>query len=119
QRSSSTRRTAWWRRSSSRTGCRLAAELATARRRPAALGLRAGRPALAVGLATAYLSLIVLLPLAAVVSKAFDHGLGAFWTAVSGREAFAALKLTVGISLIVAVLNAVAGTAIAWVLVRD
>jgi sulfate/thiosulfate transport system permease protein len=89
------------------------------RRRPAGIRLRAGRPALAVGLATAYLSLIVLLPLAAVVSKAFDHGLGAFWTAVSGPEAVAALKLTLVASAIVAVVNAVAGTAIAWVLVRD
>jgi sulfate transport system permease protein len=77
------------------------------------------RPALAVGLATTYLSVIVLLPLAAVVSKGFDHGLGAFWTAVSGREAAAALKLTIGASLVVAAVNAVAGTAIAWMLVRD
>jgi sulfate transport system permease protein len=38
---------------------------------------------------------------------------------VSGREAVAALKLTIGASVIVAVINAVAGTAIAWVLVRD
>src|SRR5207248_8539416 len=58
-------------------------------------------------------------PLAAVVSKAFDHGWSAFWTAVSGREAFAALKLTLGLSIAVAAVNAVAGTAIAWVLVRD
>jgi sulfate transport system permease protein len=77
------------------------------------------RPALAVGLAATYLSVIVLLPLAAVVSKAFDHGLGAFWTAVSGHEAAAALKLTIGASLVVAAVNALAGTAIAWVLVRD
>jgi sulfate transport system permease protein len=61
----------------------------------------------------------VLLPLAAVLSKAFQHGLGAFWTAVSGREAVAALELTLVASLVVAAVNAVAGTAIAWVLVRD
>jgi sulfate/thiosulfate transport system permease protein len=61
----------------------------------------------------------VLLPLAAVASKAFENGLDAFWTAVSGREAVAALKLTVVASLVVAAVNAVAGTAIAWVLVRD
>jgi sulfate transport system permease protein len=61
----------------------------------------------------------VLLPLAAVVSKAFDKGFGAFWTAVTAPEAAAALRLTIVVSLIVAAVNAVAGTAIAWVLVRD
>jgi sulfate/thiosulfate transport system permease protein len=70
-------------------------------------------------MATAYLSIIVLLPLAAVVSKAFEHGWEGFWTAVSSREAASALKLTLGVSLVVAAINAVAGTAIAWVLVRD
>src|SRR3954453_4095611 len=100
----------------------LAADAAiTARRRclPAGIPLRAGRPALAVGLATAYLSVVVLLPLAAVTSKAFEHGFDSFWTAVTSREAAAALKLTLGVSLVVAAINAVAGTAIAWVLVRD
>jgi sulfate/thiosulfate transport system permease protein len=62
---------------------------------------------------------VVLLPLAAVTSKAFDRGFDTFWTAVTSREAAAALKLTLGVSLIVAAINAVAGTAIAWVLVRD
>jgi sulfate transport system permease protein len=66
-----------------------------------------------------YLSLIVLLPLAAVLSKSFDGGAGAFWDAVSGREAVSALKLTVLLSLAVAAVNAVTGTLIAWVLVRD
>ncbi|MFL5885233.1 MAG: sulfate ABC transporter permease subunit CysT [Thermoleophilaceae bacterium] len=62
---------------------------------------------------------MVLLPLAAVASKAFSHGLAAFWTAVTGPEALAALKLTLVVSLLVAAVNAVAGTAIAWVLMRD
>jgi sulfate transport system permease protein len=66
-----------------------------------------------------YLSLIVLLPLAAVAVRSMDGGLGGFWDAVSGREAVAALKLTVIVSLIVALINAVSGTLIAWVLVRD
>ena len=66
-----------------------------------------------------FLSLIVLLPLAAVTTRAFDGGLGTFWDAVSGREAVSALKLTVTLSLVVAVINAVTGTLIAWVLVRD
>jgi sulfate transport system permease protein len=66
-----------------------------------------------------YLSLIVLLPLAAVAARSLDGGLAGFWDAVSGREAVAALKLTVIVSLIVAAINAVTGTLIAWVLVRD
>jgi sulfate transport system permease protein len=66
-----------------------------------------------------YLSVIVLLPLAAVASKAFENGLGAFWTAVTAPQAVAALELTVIASLIVVVINAIFGTIIAWILVRD
>ena len=43
----------------------------------------------------------------------------AFWHAVSGPEAVAALKLTLIVSAIVVAINAVFGTLIAWVLVRD
>jgi sulfate transport system permease protein len=75
--------------------------------------------ALGRGLAGLYLSLIVLIPLAAVVSKGFENGWGGFWSAVTGPEAVAALKLTVIVSFIVVAINAVAGTVIAWVLVRD
>jgi sulfate/thiosulfate transport system permease protein len=75
--------------------------------------------ALARGTAGLYLSLIVLVPLAAVVSKAFDNGWDAFWSAVTSPEAVAALKLTVIVSFIVVAINAVSGTVIAWVLVRD
>jgi sulfate transport system permease protein len=66
-----------------------------------------------------YLSLIVLLPLAAVVDESLTNGLGSFWDAVSGTESVAALKLTVISSLIVVAINAFFGTVIAWVLVRD
>ncbi len=72
-----------------------------------------------LGVATAYLSLIVLLPLAALVWQAGQGGWAAFWDAVSSPEAVAALKLSLFVSVIVALVNAVAGTAIAWVLVRD
>jgi sulfate/thiosulfate transport system permease protein len=61
----------------------------------------------------------VLIPLAAVVARSTDDGLGAFWDAVSGRQAVASLKLTLLISIAVAAINAVAGTLVAWVLVRD
>jgi sulfate transport system permease protein len=68
---------------------------------------------------TLYLSVIVLLPLAAVVAKSLDNGTGSFWDAVTGTQSVAALKLTVVCSLIVVAINAVFGTIIAWVLVRD
>jgi sulfate transport system permease protein len=83
---------------------------------------RAGRIAGRVGgpaLAVTYLSLLVLLPLAALVTQAFSGGWSEFWSAVTQPEAVAALELTLGISAAVAVVNSVAGTVIAWVLVRD
>jgi sulfate transport system permease protein len=54
-----------------------------------------------------------------VVSKSFENGLDSFWTAVTTPQAVAALKLTLIASLIVVLVNAVFGTLIAWVLVRD
>jgi sulfate transport system permease protein len=77
------------------------------------------RPPLAQGLATLYLSLIVLLPLAALAWRSRDGGGHAFWSAVSGGEAVAALRLTLVAAFAVAAINAVAGTLLAWVLVRD
>ena len=66
-----------------------------------------------------WLSVIVLLPLAAVVAKSTDGGLGAFWDAVTNRQAIASLRLTLTMSIGVAAINAAAGTLVAWVLVRD
>jgi sulfate transport system permease protein len=67
------------------------------------------------GLVTLYLSVIVLLPLAAVVNQSLADGIGSFWDAVSQPQAIAALELTVICSLIVVVINAIFGTIIAWV----
>jgi sulfate transport system permease protein len=88
---------------------------------PARSSLRLGLagPGLTRGLVVAYLSIIVLLPLAAVVSKSFEGGLASFWDDVTGPQAIAALKLTLVASAIVVAINALAGTIIAWVLVRD
>src|SRR4051812_48884998 len=74
---------------------------------------------LGLGVATLWLSVVVLLPLAAVVVKSFDNGIGGFWDALTAPSARAALVLTVGISAIVTLINVVTGTLIAWVLVRD
>jgi len=79
----------------------------------------ADSPALGLGLGTLWLSLIVLVPLAAVVAKSTDGGASAFWASVSSRQAVDALALTLVASLLVAAINAVMGTAVAWVLVRD
>jgi sulfate transport system permease protein len=75
--------------------------------------------ALGFGLVTTYLGLIVLLPLAAVVSGSFDEGIGGFWGAVTAPQGLSALRLTFVVSLLAAAINALAGTLIAWVLVRD
>jgi sulfate transport system permease protein len=69
--------------------------------------------------AVLWLSLLVLLPLAAVVLKGTNQGLSGFWHAVSNQQSLAAIKLTVLCSLAVGVVNAVMGTIVAWVLVRD
>ena len=85
-------------------------------RRPAAVG---GVGPLGLGVATLWLSVIVLLPLAAIATRSLDNGVAGLWEAISAPAARAALVLTVGISLIVALVNVVAGTLVAWVLVRD
>ncbi len=79
----------------------------------------AGGPLIIGGLSVAWLTLIVLIPLAAVVVRSFDEGVGAFWDAITAPQAVAAIRLTVIASLIVAAIDAVMGTLIAWVLVRD
>ncbi|MFD3813395.1 sulfate ABC transporter permease subunit CysT [Rhodococcus sp. NPDC058639] len=74
---------------------------------------------LGIGVATLWLSLIVLLPLAALAAHSLSDGFGGFWNAVTAPAALATLRVTVGVSIIVAAINAVMGTIIAWVLVRD
>jgi sulfate transport system permease protein len=76
-------------------------------------------PAVGGALATAYLSLVVLIPLAAVVAESTTGGPSAFWEAVTSAQAFAAMRFTVLVSLVVVAVNIVTGTLIAWVLVRD
>jgi sulfate/thiosulfate transport system permease protein len=80
---------------------------------PSPRARRSPAPGLAIGLSTLYLSVIVLLPLAALSWRA--HG----WDAITSAQAVSSLKLTLGVSVVVALVNAVAGTMIAWTLVRD
>jgi len=87
-----------------------------------ALTLRrpAGRPgALGLGISTLWLSLIVLLPLAAVIVRSTDGGFDTFWNAVTSRQGIAALRFTLEVSLLSTLINAATGTLIAWILVRD
>ncbi|MCY4668452.1 MAG: ABC transporter permease subunit, partial [Rhodococcus sp.] len=74
---------------------------------------------LGIGVATLWLSVIVLLPLAALTATAFDEGISGFWDAVTAPVALASLRVTLLVSVIVALINVVMGTIIAWVLVRD
>ena len=83
-----------------------------------AAGGRLGAP-LGMGIATIYMSLIVLIPLAAIVAKSQESGWDTFWNAITAPQAKSALGLTITISLAVVAINAVMGTLIAWVLVRD
>ena len=75
--------------------------------------------ALSLGFVTTFLMVFVGLPLAALMWEATSDGTQSFWDAVTSPEAVAALKLTLGTSLAVSMLNAVLGTITAWVLVRD
>ena len=75
--------------------------------------------ALGLGVSTLWLSLIVLLPLAAVAARSLDGGLGDFWASVTARQAVDALRFTVVVSLVAAALNTAGGLLVAWVLVRD
>jgi sulfate transport system permease protein len=66
-----------------------------------------------------YLSIVALIPIAAVVFKSLDDGVASFWDAVSTDQAVASLKITLIASVVVVLINVVFGTLIAWVLVRD
>jgi sulfate transport system permease protein len=72
-----------------------------------------------LGIAVVWLSLLVLLPLAAVVVKGTGNGWSGFWNAVTDHQSLSAIRLTVLSSLAVGAINAVMGTVVAWVLVRD
>ncbi len=74
---------------------------------------------LGLGIAMMWFSLLVLIPLAAVVVKASGGGLETYTTALSNSQTQHALALTVITSVLVTVMNVVMGTLIAWVLVRD
>src|SRR6202161_1496318 len=65
------------------------------------------------------MSVIVLIPLAAVVVKAVTQSPSAFWQSVTNPLSLKALAISIGASLLTALIGAVMGTVVAWVLVRD
>ena len=71
-----------------------------------------------LGFTIAYLSLIVLIPLSALVFKTLNLTLEQFWQAVTAPRVVASYKLTFGASFIAALVNAFFGLLLAWVLVR-
>ena len=84
------------------------------------MGRRAlGAPTLSSGLSLGYLSVIVLVPLAALTVKGANGGWHHFWQVAWSPESKAAIELTFGLALAIVAINAVAGTALAWTLVRD
>ncbi|MDY6809038.1 MAG: molybdate ABC transporter permease subunit, partial [Actinomycetota bacterium] len=74
---------------------------------------------LGVGVAALWLTVIVLLPLAAITAQSFADGWSGFFDAVTDPNALATLRITVLVSVVVAAINMLFGTIIAWVLVRD
>jgi sulfate transport system permease protein len=98
----------------------LAAPIHAARRRPAPRGgvAAAGRgtAALATASTVTFLSVVVLLPIAALLAAGIGPG---FLATVTQPEAVAALEFTIGASLVAVAVDLVAGLAVAWVLVRD
>jgi sulfate transport system permease protein len=87
-------------------------------------GSRAGAPRvlpgfeLALGFTLLYLSLVVLIPLSAVFLKSFSLSWFQFWDTVSAPRVLASFRLSFGAAFGAAVVNAVFGLLVAWVLVR-
>jgi sulfate transport system permease protein len=72
-----------------------------------------------LGVTMIWFSLLVLIPLAAVVATAAAGGPGGFWSAITNEQTAAAIRITVTAAAVVTLINIVIGTMIAWVLVRD
>lgn len=89
------------------------------RRRTGGSGRLTTASGIGLGIAMVWFSLLVLLPLTAVVVTASEGGWNGFWRTLTNEQTAAAIRLTVGTALAVTLVNVVMGTLIAWVLVRD
>ena len=88
-------------------------------RPPSQWGQRHGTTSLRVGAASIWLSVIVLLPLAAIVWQSAKGGWAAFWSAITSNAAQESFRVTLTVSVGVTLVNAVFGLLVAWVLTRD
>jgi sulfate transport system permease protein len=89
------------------------------KRRAGRSGSLSGPSSLGLGVAVLWLSLLVLVPLALVVTTALSGGLSGFFDTITSPQTLSAVKLTVAQAALVTLVNVVMGTVIAWVLVRD
>jgi sulfate transport system permease protein len=92
---------------------------AVGRGRPGVRSTLTTGSSLGLGIAMVWFSLLVLIPLAAIVATAGGEGWHGYVDTLTNPQTFAAIKLTVGQSLLVTGINVVMGTLVAWVLVRD
>ena len=80
---------------------------------------RGGSTAALAGVASIWLSLIVLAPLAAIVWQSASGGWGEFWAAVTSTPAVESFRVTLTVSVAVTLINTVFGLLVAWVLTHD
>jgi sulfate transport system permease protein len=73
---------------------------------------------LGLGITLLYLSLIVIIPLAALVLRPWELGLSGFWHVLTDERVLRAFRLSFGLSLMAALVNAPLGLLIAWSLTR-
>jgi sulfate transport system permease protein len=73
---------------------------------------------LGLGYTLTYLALLVLIPLGGMILMTGQLSWGEFWSIATGERAMASYRVTFGASLLAAMVNAVFGLVVAWVLVR-
>jgi len=73
---------------------------------------------LSLGFTVFYLSVIVLIPIVALIIRPWSVGFSGFWAVISDTRVLAALRLSFGGAALAALFNAVTGPIVAWVLVR-
>jgi len=65
-----------------------------------------------------YIGILIILPIVALVAKAFEGGIASLWTNIVASQAIYSLKLTFLTAVMMVIINIITGTATAWVLVR-